>query len=358
LIFYSCNYVTIEGLEIINTDSGLRVYDSTYVNLYNIIVHEVLNYCITVSGHYLEVKHSLFYHGVLQGTYQNGWLQCLAVLRTDNPVGLTSHVIIENNTVHSCLGEGIDVTIAEYVTVKNNTVYDCYSVLIYVDNARHVLVDSNLLYAIDSKYNRWDGKAGTAVQYGTESWATPSVVANNITFINNLAFNTGGALGYYGTVNYYENIHVYHNTFYNSSVTYLWPFSDTYQSSGNEIRNNIWYLQDQYSFTIASAISSWKISSNVWLNMSSIPSDAQKANDPNAPKSYVYQNVTSANLWSSSGNPPNIQGTPIPIWFRPGTNSILRGNGATVPSQMLLTPYDFFHFQRKSVPDIGFAEYV
>ena len=124
------------------------------------------------------------------------------------------HILLENNVVHDCWGEGIDFTLCNDCVGRGNIVYDTWSVLLYCDNVQNVVIENNYLFTTSDRYNRGEGRT-TAFLVGTENWPDDPIPDINITYRNNLAVHVGSGVSYYGEGHYYSKIQIYHNTFFN-----------------------------------------------------------------------------------------------------------------------------------------------
>lgn len=87
----------------------------------------------------------------------NQWGSCIKI-----ELG-ASDIVIRNNIIEDCYGEGIDTAEAARVDVIGNTLKNCWSYCIYIDNSTDVLVQGNTASCPDSSFNR---NGAPAVSFG------------------------------------------------------------------------------------------------------------------------------------------------------------------------------------------------
>ncbi|MFZ5910946.1 MAG: choice-of-anchor Q domain-containing protein, partial [Chloroflexota bacterium] len=164
------SYISIDGLEVINTLSHAVHSIGDYVTFSNLNVHDNL----------WENKNA---DGSCKGNVQWGSGVSLKMGSEYN--------IVKNSRVWNNCGEGINVNMSNHAIVRDNVTSNNFGANIYIDNSNDVLVERNLSYCSDSIYNR-NGYPAANILIGEEYYSGWGSQLGDLTVINNLSHGCRG----------------------------------------------------------------------------------------------------------------------------------------------------------------------
>ncbi|MBU1245164.1 right-handed parallel beta-helix repeat-containing protein [Myxococcota bacterium] len=304
LAFGAVQNVVIDGLEIRNC---------TAANCAGISADRVLN--LTVRNchiHHVQSSGARFFGSVLrlEGNYihdaaltnenntdypDGGWPTCMGTTPDrDLPEDpWTDDVIIRDNTVEDCWGEGIGVWYGSNVLIEGNTVINPFNVGIYMDNSFNVRVLRNFVRISRGMY----GRSGSGITMATEPydfWGLSTAPARQIDIVNNVVVG-GGGIGWWSSdeatdANTYEGIRVLHNTIVattGGAIGFDAVGEGRPAPSACMAVNNIFVEAGSGGFDDPSA---WTMADNAWLNQP-VP---DWAGETDVSVSFVVDPVTSA----------------------------------------------------------------
>jgi parallel beta-helix repeat protein len=162
----------------------LRVNDSNTfadnVVIENLVVRNCDSHGIIVRNSDGSIIRGNYVHdSVLERLRGEGWGSCIKGER-----GATN-LLIENNRVERCNGEGIAVTMVGGATIRNNEVVNSYSVLLYIDNSYDVLSHDNILTCTgDAQFLR-NGSRAKGITIGEESYSGWGAQLRDVSIIEN-----------------------------------------------------------------------------------------------------------------------------------------------------------------------------
>ncbi|MBW2736606.1 MAG: right-handed parallel beta-helix repeat-containing protein, partial [Deltaproteobacteria bacterium] len=151
-----------------------------------------------------------------------GWPTCMGTTPNRNTPSQphTADVVIRNNRIEDCWGEGIGLFFASNALVEGNIVDNPFNVGIYLDNSFGVEVSRNFVRVVRGRH----GGAGTAILMGSEPydfWGLAAASTHDVEISNNVVVGGGGVAWWKsaltGTENTYARVSVQHNTIIASS---------------------------------------------------------------------------------------------------------------------------------------------
>jgi parallel beta-helix repeat protein len=250
------DYVTIYGLEIINSSNMGISGDGDFMLLKNLKVHANQGSGISImDSDSTQILNNEVYDNVrnnmpLGTNTSGGWGASIISYHAYN-------IVIKGNYSHDNGGEGIIAAPDSFnFIIANNVVRDNWSVGIYLDGAHNTVVEQNLVYDTETSYIPQSSTVSRNLMtaYGTtdedySSWSPAGVwgcgapgwtPSQNNTFRNNIAINT--RFGFAFTWQYLScsgliNDVIENNTFVNTWQEAIKLAPGTH--SGSVFRNNI-----------------------------------------------------------------------------------------------------------------------
>ncbi|HSL30420.1 MAG TPA: right-handed parallel beta-helix repeat-containing protein [Anaerolineales bacterium] len=240
------SYVTVTGLEIMNSKNACVSLTGGNITLNGLVVHDCANQGIqATSSANAKILNSRVYRTVLSNAARSttsGWGSAIRI-RSDN-------VLVQGNIIYNNYGEGI-VMRGTNITVRANTLYDNYAYNIYANNSENALVERNLVYCTTNSGYEFQGAPAAGIGMGeeyVEGWGARlknAKVLNNIVAFCKHGFRykgaddrlTGGGL---------KNATIAFNTLYGSTDA---VFNIAYEDgqSGSVIANNlVWQGQNKF----------------------------------------------------------------------------------------------------------------
>ncbi|MBD3411143.1 MAG: T9SS type A sorting domain-containing protein [Ignavibacteriales bacterium] len=346
-------HYSIEGIEVRNSSGrGVGFRDVDGLTIRDCVVHDIDFYAIGGSGKNVEIRGNEVYRAAMtneNGSYQGGgWpgvIQCYNRWAEEGAPGRndpSEDILIAENHVHDCWGEGILVTGTVGVTIEGNVLHDIWSVYIYLGKARAAVVRNNYIYVADSTYDRPDTELpGAGLWFGNEmGFDEKEFPVSDVLAYNNVMVGVGAGIRFWLATdnlvaeNTYSDMRFYHNVV----VDPVWgavrfdDIPDGYdQPTGCELRNNI-FGAGGFSSSLPDA-SGWTSSNNLWEEAA--PS---WASDPS----------------ESVGDPAFVNhvlgGAPEGYALASGSPAIDAGVATSVTT-------DFLGAARDASPDVGAFEY-
>ena len=226
IYLWSAEHVVLQGLEIRNcrADHCAGIASSPVLDLSvrECHIHHVDGPAARFAGKTLRFEGNHFHDVALTNedntAYpEGGWPTCMGTTpdRDQPDAPLTDDVVIRNNRIEDCWGEGIGIWFASHVLVEGNVVDNAFSVGIYMDNSFDVVVSRNFVRVVRGR----NGSHGSGILMGTEgyaAWGLQPSSSHAIAISNNVVV-AGRGIGWWrspeGTdANRYEGIDVLHNT--------------------------------------------------------------------------------------------------------------------------------------------------
>ncbi len=199
----------------------------------------------------------------------SGWPFCIGTMPDrDRPSAPTaSDVIIRDNRIEDCWGEGIGVWFAADVVVEGNTVVNPWNVGVYLDNSRDVTIRRNFV-----RVSRGLHGGGSGVLLGTEpyvSWGLPPVASRRVVIENNVVVADGG-IGWWRSddvtaQNTYADVTISHNTVVatDNAIGFSAVGGAAPDPTGCTARNNL--LVEATASDVGDR-AAWTLGGNAWVN--------------------------------------------------------------------------------------------
>lgn len=279
IALYTAENVVLQGLEVANCVApecdGIAASPVNNLSIRLCHIHDVQGSGarFTGKGIRLEANHI---HDVALTNVDNaafpdgGWPTCMGTTpNRDAPdTPQARDVIIRNNAIHDCWGEGIGIWFGDNVVVEGNQIQNSFNVGIYMDNATNITVNRNFVQ-LDRGMK---GGHGSGILMGSEpydQWGLTSYPSQGVTIMNNIVV-AGGGVGWWssslsGDANRYEGVHVLNNTIIGtaSGAVSFDPVESAPAPSDCELVNNI--LAEAQDADLGD-VGAWTITSNAWLN--------------------------------------------------------------------------------------------
>lgn len=278
-MFYSAENVVLQGLEIRNCTapecSGIDSAPVSGMTVRECHIHHVEGSAARFTGNKIRIEGNHF-HDVALTNVDNaafpdgGWPTCTGTTpdrdKPDSPNA--DDVVIRDNLIEDCWGEGIGVWFGSHVLVEGNVIKNPFNVGIYMDNSFSVTVARNFVQ-VDRGIH---GGHGTGILMGTEpyvSWGLAPSPSQDIEITNNVV--TGGSgIGWWSSddvtdANRYQGVRALHNTIVTTSGEAL-SFDEVAAgipaASGCEAVNNV---LAEASESYLGDPAAWSFASNAWL---------------------------------------------------------------------------------------------
>lgn len=199
----------------------------------------------------------------------SGWPFCVGTMPDrDRPDAPTARdVIIRDNRIEDCWGEGIGVWFAADVVVEGNTVVNAWNVGIYLDNSEDVTVRRNFVGIA-----RGLGGGGSAVLLGTEpyvGWGLAPIASRRVAIENNVLVGDGG-IGWWRSddttaQNTYGEVSISHNTIVatDNAIGFAAVGGAAPAPTGCTARNNL--LVEANASDVGDR-GAWTLGGNAWVN--------------------------------------------------------------------------------------------
>lgn len=271
------NHVVIRGLEVAHCSApsceGIGAADAVNdLTVRECHLHDLRGGALNYRGKKIRLLGNHVHEAVLENTDiampRGGWASCLGTAPDrDQPRDpFADDVVIRDNLVEDCWGEGIDAFFASNVTIEGNRVLNAFNVGIYMDNAFRVSVARNFVQISRGL----GGSKGAAVLMATEpypSWGLTPSSSHDVTIVNNVLVG-GTGVGWWrsgdtSSANTYANVSVLHNTVIASAGALSFGTPAGPAPTGCVAKNN---LLDASSAGELGSPGAWTFSGNGWLN--------------------------------------------------------------------------------------------
>lgn len=242
LIDVPASYVTVSGIEVMNSSGYCTSFTGQYITVSNLTVHDCEDHGIYADGQHIVIEGNTVHHTNLENQARNkssGWGSAIKLR-----VG-ADDVIIRNNTVYYNYGEGIAATRARNVQISDNRVYDNFAVNIYVDNSSDISVERNFVTCEDDTAARGfyrDGHSAHAIALAEEQYDGWGAQLRNVTVKNNITAFCHKSLSDFGadvSGGGLDNVLVAYNTFWGSTDTAIALESEAAKTRNTRFLNNI-----------------------------------------------------------------------------------------------------------------------
>jgi parallel beta-helix repeat protein len=183
----------------------------------------------------------------------------------------TDDVVIRDNDIENCWGEGIGVWFASHAVVEENTVNTAWNVGIYLDNSYQVTVTRNFV----SMNRGLNGNGGSGILMATESyagWLNASASSHDIAITNNIV-SAGNGIGWWSSpstsdANTYGPVQVFHNTvvgFQGGAIGFDPVAAGLPPPAPSQTENNVLYDGGNGGSWLGDP-ASWRFGSNAWVD--------------------------------------------------------------------------------------------
>lgn len=272
--------VVLQGLTVAHCAApncdGISASPVKRLSIRQCTIHDVQGSAARFTGDGIRLEGNVIHDVALTNVdnidYPNGgWPTCMGTTPDrDNPdAPQAQNVVIQNNEIRDCWGEGIGVWYGNNVHIEGNVVVNPFNVGIYMDNASNVTITRNFVEVSRGM----KGHHGTGILMGTEpydQWGLASYPSENITMTNNLVVG-GGGIGWWSSsstadANRYAGVHVLHNTVIGTTgeAISLDPVEAGIPApTGCEAVNNVFAFVNGGSLGDPDA---WSLAGNAWLN--------------------------------------------------------------------------------------------
>jgi parallel beta-helix repeat protein len=170
----------------------------------------------------------------------------------------TDDVVIRNNRIADCWGEGIGLWYGSNAVVEGNVVQNAWNVGIYLDNSFNVRIERNYVHMTRGM----NGNGGSGILMGSEVYDLASTATHHITIQNNV-IQGGKGIGWWNASNSYGQVSVLHNTVVAGKGLSFYAASSGVAPTGCAAKNNV--IAETTSSTIGNA-GAWTLAGNAWLN--------------------------------------------------------------------------------------------
>lgn len=274
----AASHVVLQGLEIRNCHAaqcsaiqGGPVLDLAIVNCH---LHDLDGTAARFAGSTIRFEgnhiHDVALTNLNNVAYPNGgWPTCMGTL-PNNATPTTPQangVVIRNNVIENCWGEGIGVWFATNALVEGNVVENPFSVGIYMDNSSNVTVTRNFVHVTRGAR----GSRGTGIELATEHYSSWTLFPTSDVSITDNVVVGGQGIWWWKSpettaANTYRRLDVTHNTAVATAgpaLAFQAVSAGTPTPTGCTARNNV------FAETSAASIGNapgWTLASNAWLN--------------------------------------------------------------------------------------------
>jgi parallel beta-helix repeat protein len=269
----TAEYTVLSGLEIKNclADSCRGICSSKNVNdltIRDTHIHHMSGPAARFSGKTLRFEGNDFHDLALINENNTkypggGWPTCMGTqpewgVTTDKP--WVDGVIIRNNRIADCWGEGIGLWYAANAVVEGNTVENAWNVGIYLDNTYNVRIERNFVRMTRGS----NGSLGSGILMGSEPYDYwPSNACHDITIVNNVV-SAGKGIGWWkATDNAYGPLTVAHNTIVAGIGLNFSGVPSGLSPTKCTATNNV--IAEERDSWLGDA-SAWTLAGNAWLN--------------------------------------------------------------------------------------------
>jgi hypothetical protein len=325
------SYVTVTGLEVMNSRNRCVNIAAGNVTLNGLVVHDCTNQGIQATNSAnTQILNSRVYRTVLSNAARStssGWGAALRIA--------SDSALVQNNIIYNNYGEGIVLRGAN-ITVRANTLYDNYAYNIYANNSENALIERNFVYCTTNSGYEFQGAPAAGIGMGEEYVEGWGARLKNTRVINNIVAFCKHSFRYKGANDRLsdgglKNATIAYNTLYGSTDA---VFNIAYESgqTGTIIANNIvWQAQNKFDAIRNPAGLTFQ--NNLW-----------KAQPPAA-----LQNP------ADKIGEPGFAGTPAftPESYLPGSSSLAAGAAVDIGVST-----DFYARQRGPGFDIGAIQFA
>ena len=279
-ILYSAENVVLQGLEIRNCTapecSGIDGGPVSNLTVRECHIHHVQSSAARFTGKKIRILGNHFHDVALtnvdNAAFPNGgWPTCTGTApdRDKPEAPHADDVVIRDNHIEDCWGEGIGVWFASNAVVEGNVIDNPFNVGIYMDNSFGVTVSRNFV-RVDRGIG---GGHGSGILMGTEPydfWGLAAASSHDITITNNVVVG-GGGIGWWSSddttdANRYQDVHVLHNTVVatnGDAIGFDGVDAGVPAPTGCTAVNNL--FSEVGASTVGDA-AGWSFASNGWLN--------------------------------------------------------------------------------------------
>jgi len=291
------DYCIVDNITVRNSSGrGIGYHEVSNITIKNCTIHDVQYRAIGGYAHYVTIEGNEIYNAMManeNGSICNngdcnggGWSPAINA-RSNYLTNIPStNIVIRNNNIYDCWGEGMNIVNTIGVLVEGNTISNTFSVGIYVDKAKDVVVKDNFVFMNDDLYNRPDRSyPANGISLSNEAvFHEFSPQVSNVLIYNNILAGCGRGITYFQDSqntepeNTYTNIGIYYNVIY-APVDRAFRIAEVGPEfpapSFAYLKNNIIFsVEDQPSFFPQASL--WDISHNNWID--SIPEFAMDVN--------------------------------------------------------------------------------
>ena len=350
VLVIAASYIIFDGFEVRNSSGrGISTYESHDITIRNNNVHHVQSRGLSAAGDTITLENNEVWQAVLENEKgamgSGGWSAAVSANgRADS--SWSTNIIIRNNHIHDCWGEGIIPVDSNGVLIQGNTVHDTYSVNIYLSTGYGVTVNGNYVYATTNAYNRPDRDYpahGISLASERPSAGTGAYM-NNVVITNNLIVGTGAGIRYWQSSvsdpeNSYRDLKLYYNVILGTDRAAIY-FDEVGAGfnppSGVMVKNNIIYAGNNGATLDIGNSEAWTFTHNNWPDgIPGLTGVVAASDNFTAPPKFVN---------------PVIGGDATGFTLQAGSSSI----GAGTPVAIIT---DYWGSYRGISPTIGIHEY-
>lgn len=348
------HHVTIEGPMLLgHALCGLKLMNSTYVNISRLMIVNMQQHAILISGDHNTIYNNKIYDCVMENkdtarTKSGGWNQCVAIWGVGYERFSYNNSVLYN-TITWSYGEGLYLLKCNKCQVSGNEITNSVNMNIYIDSSKNINITENILRVNSTQFNtKWGKACGIGMSPESERENI-----TNIVIVNNIIIGTRIGI-YFFTLDAggsYNRTEIECNTLWNIEYTPILFKKPTTLASNCRLANNFIYFSGAVEFEPKYA---WYMGYNIFYNTSTVPSIYSGENSK-AAKQLDLATVFNKKQGCDDYYNPDLKIECLRPSKQPGELQLFQSGYATSGYAL----YDFYGCRRKGTSiSIGAYEYT